>query len=211
MYLFDILPAVILYLTSGFAFLCGLYLWIDRRFNLLSDVSFTIMLVIGYLLDTIVRVIPFPKNIQFTNEKLRNLILVIVSCICGMIFAFLQNKIGTPIISLVIKMGRRKTLSESFWYNVLDEKDKPMWVRLVSYNNKYVLEGVLLSLAESEDNPYFLLGYCKKYNLDGTPIENENVNSNDKFIQKVVRPDSFDELTLIYSKDSLKAVELNVE
>ena len=69
----------------------------------------------------------------------------------------------------------------------------------------------MLSLAETEDNPYLLLGYCKKYNLDGTAIDNENANENDKHIQKIVRPDSFDEITLFYAEDSSKAVELNIE
>lgn len=209
--LFDILPSVILYLASGFVFLCGFYLWIDRRFDFLSEISFTIMLVVGYLLDTIARVIPIPKNIQFINETVRNLVFVVVSFICGMVVAILRNKIGDKISGIVIKCGRRKSSSEFFWYDILDEKDKPTWIRLVSYTNQYILDGVLLSLAETDDNPYLLLGYCVKYNLDGTPIDTENVNANDKYIQKVVRPDSFDELTLFYADGSSKAVELNID
>lgn len=209
--LFDILPSIILYLASGFVFLCGFYLWVDRRFDFLSETSFTIMLVVGYMLDTIARVIPIPKNIQFTNETVRNLVFVVVSFICGMIVAILRNKIGSKVSGIVIKCGRRKSSSEFFWYDILDEKDKPTWIRLVSYSNRYILDGVLLSLAETDDNPYLLLGYCVKYNLDGTPMDTENVNANDKYIQKVVRPDSFDELTLFYADGSSKAVELNID
>ncbi len=207
--LFDILPLAILYLASGFAFLCGFYLWIDRRFDFLSEISFSIMLVIGYLLDTIAR--SLPKNFGFTNESIRNLVFVFISFICGMVLAILRNKVGSKVSKFIIRYGRRKSSSEFFWYDILDEKDKPVWIRLSNIENKYILEGVLLSLAETEDNPYLLLGYCKKYNLDGTAIDNENANENDKHIQKIVRPDSFDEITLFYAEDSSKAVELNIE
>lgn len=207
--LFDILPLAILYLASGFAFLCGFYLWIDRRFDFLSEISFSIMLVIGYLLDTIAR--SLPKNFGFTNESIRNLVFVFISFICGMVLAILRNKVGSKVSKFIIRYGRRKSSSEFFWYDILDEKDKPVWIRLSNIENKYILEGVLLSLAETEDNPYLLLGYCKKYNLDGTAIDNENVNENDKHIQKIVRPDSFDEITLFYAEDSSKVVGLNIE
>lgn len=167
------------------------------------------MLVIGYLLDTIAR--SLPKNFGFTNESIRNLVFVFISFICGMVLAILRNKVGSKVSKFIIRYGRRKSSSEFFWYDILDEKDKPVWIRLSNIENKYILEGVLLSLAETEDNPYLLLGYCKKYNLDGTAIDNENANENDKHIQKIVRPDSFDEITLFYAEDSSKAVELNIE
>lgn len=207
--LFSILPLAILYLASGFAFLCGFYLWIDRRFDFLSEISFSIMLVVGYLLDTFVRSIP--KNFGFTNESIRNLVFVFISFICGMGVALLRNKVGSKVSKFIIRYGRRKSSSEFFWYDILDEKDKPTWIRLLNSEKEYILEGVLLSLAETEDNPYLLLGYCKKYNLDGTEIDNENVNANDKHIQKIVKPDSFDEITLFYADDSSKVVKLNIE
>ena len=207
--LFNILPLVILYLAGGFVFLCGFYLWIDRRFDFLSEISFSIMLVVGYLLDTISR--SFPINFGFTNESARNLVFVLVSFICGMGLAVLRNKVGGKVSKFVIRYGRRKSSSEFFWYDILDEKDKPTWIRLTNFEKNYILDGVLLSLAETEDNPYLLLGYCKKYSLDGTPIDNENVNANDKHIQKIVRPDSFDEITLFYADNSSKAVELNID
>ncbi len=207
--LFDILPLAILYLASGFVFLCGYYLWIDRRFDFLSEISFSIMLVVGYLLDTIARSVPI--NFVFTNESIRNLVFVFISFICGMGLALLRNKVGSKASKFIIRYGRRKSSSEFFWYDILDEKDKPIWIRLSNIEKKYILEGVLLSMAETEDNPYLLLGYCKKYTLDGTEIDDENVNANDKHIQKIVRPDSFDEITIFYADDSSKAVGLNIE
>lgn len=207
--LFNILPLAILYLAGGFVFLCGFYLWIDRRFDFLSEISFSIMLVVGYLLDTIARSVPI--NFGFTNESVRNLAFVFISFICGMGLAVLRNKVGGKVSKFVIRYGRRKSSSEFFWYDILDEKDKPTWIRLTNFEKQYILDGVLLSLAETKDNPYLLLGYCQKYNLDGTPIDNENVNANDKHIQKIVRPDSFDEITLFYADNSSKAVELNID
>lgn len=207
--LFKILPLAILYLSSGFVFLCGFYLWIDRRFDFLSEISFSIMLVIGYLLDTIARAVPI--NFGFTEESVRNLAFIFISFLCGMGLAVLRNKVGCRVSKFVIKHGRRKSSSEFFWYDILDEKDKPTWIRLTNLDKQYILEGVLLSLAEAKDNPYLLLGYCQKYHLDGREIESENVNANDKHIQKIVRPDSFDEITLFYANDSDKAIELKIE
>ncbi|MCM1142119.1 MAG: hypothetical protein NC453_26415 [Muribaculum sp.] len=207
--LFNILPLAILYLAGGFVFLCGFYLWIDRRFDFLSEISFSIMLVVGYLLDTIARSVPI--NFGFTNESARNLVFVFISFICGMGLAVLRNTVGGKVSKFVIRYGRRKSSSEFFWYDILDEKDKPTWIRLTNLEKQYILDGVLLSLAETKDNPYLLLGYCQKYNLDGTPIDNENVNANDKHIQKIVRPDSFDEITLFYADNSSKAVEFNID
>lgn len=207
--LFNILPLAILYLASGFAFLFGFYLLIDRRFDFLSEISFSIMLIVGYLLDTIARSVP--ANFKFIDESVRNLVFVFLSFICGMGLAVLRNKVGDKVSKFVIKYGRRKSSSEFFWYDILDDKDKPIWIRLTNFERQYILDGILLSLAETKDNPYLLLGYCKKYNLDGTPITNENVNANDKHIQKIVRPDSFDEITIFYAENSSKAVELNID
>ena len=167
------------------------------------------MLLVGYLLDTIARSVPI--NFVFTNESIRNLVFVFISFICGMGLALLRNKVGSKASKFIIRYGRRKSSSEFFWYDILDEKDKPIWIRLSNIEKKYILEGVLLSMAETEDNPYLLLGYCKKYTLDGTEIDDENVNANDKHIQKIVRPDSFDEITIFYADDSSKAVGLNIE
>lgn len=207
--LFNILPIAILYLASGFTFLCGYYLWIDRRFDFLSDISFSIMLVIGYLVDTVADTIPY--NFGFTNESVRNLLLVCISFVLGMIIAYVRNKIGSRLRKFVIKHGRRKSSSEFFWYDILDEKNKPLWIRLTNLEKEYILDGVLLSLSESKENPYLLLGYCKKYNLQGEPLKRDNVDSENKYVQKIVRPDSFDEITVIYEEGSSKGVKLYME
>lgn len=207
--LFNILPLAILYLASGFAFLCGYYLLIDRRFDFMSDISFSIMLVIGYLIDTVACAIP--HDFGFVNEHFRNLVLVLGSFLCGIVVAYIRNGMGDKMNSFVIRHGRRKSSSESFWYNILDEKDKPIWMRLTNIEKNYMLDGVLLSLAETKENPYLLLGYCMKYDLDGNPIAQENVNARDKYVQKIVRPDAFDEITIFYADGSSKGVELNME
>lgn len=205
--LFNILPQIILYLTSGYIFLCGYYLCTDRRFDFLSDISFSVMLVIGYLVDTVALSIPY--NFGFTDKSIRNLILVCISFLCGAIIAIIRNKSDEKISKFLIKHGRRKSSSKLFWYNILDDKDKPMWIRLTSIERKYILDGVLISLSETEENPYLLLGYCKKYNLEGNPLEKENVDSKDKYVQKIVRPDWFDEITIFYVDGSSKSKELD--
>lgn len=207
--LFEILPMAILYLACGFAFLCGFYMLIDRRFDFFSDISFSIMLVLGFLVNN--AILAFPHDFGLRNEYVRNILLVLLSLVCGVVIALLRNFWGNKINCFVIKHGRRKSSSEAFWYDILDEKDKPIWIRLTNIDKKYVLDGVLLSLAESRENPYLLLGYCKKYDLDGNPISEENVNSEDRYVQKIVRPDSFDEITVFYAKGSSKGVELDID
>ena len=206
--LFSILPRAILYLASGFTFLCGYYLWSDRRFDFFSDISFSVMLVIGYLVDTIVLAIPY--DFGFADKSIRNLSLVCLSFVCGMIIAIVRNGSGSKLSKFVIKHGRRKSSSEFFWYDILDDKDRPLWIRLANFDKKYILDGVLLSLSETQENPYLLLGYCMKYDLDGKPFEKENVNSEDRYIQKIVRPDSFDEITVFYADGSSKGAKTDL-
>ena len=65
---------------------------------------------------------------------------------------------------------------------------------------------MLLALDEIQDNPYLLLGYCTKYDLNGDIVDNRYAE--DKQYQYVVRADTFQEIILIYDKDSNKPIEL---
>lgn len=206
--LYQILPEAMLYLSSGFAFVCGLYLLIDKRFDFFSEISFSMMLILGFLLNTAACAIPV--DFGFRNLNLRNIVMVAFSFFCGMAAAAIRNKAGNRVSRFVIKVGRRKSASKSFWYDLLDEKDKPVWLRMTNLKEKYILDGVWLSLAETDENPYLLLGYCKKYTLTGEPMDFENICSKYGYVQKVVRPDSFDEVTLIYAEDSEKGIHLNI-
>lgn len=207
--LFNILPLVIFYLANGFMFLCGFYLLIDKRFDFLSDVSFSIMLIIGYLIDIVIRAIPY--NFGIKNTFLRNILVILISFILGILLAIIKNKYGGKISSYIIRNGRKKSSSSLFWYDLLDENDKPIWVRLTNLDKGYYLQGILISLDETQNNPYLSLGYCKKYDLQGNEIKFENVDSNNARVRKIVRPDSFDEITILYDKNSDKIVRINME
>ena len=206
--LFEILPMAILYLSCGFTFLCGFYLLIDRRFDFFSDISFSIMLVLGFLINMIVEAIPYDFGLR--NDAVRSVLLVVVSFGCGICIAILRNRLGSKAVGFVIKYGRRKSSSENFWYDILDEKDKPVWIRLTNIDKKYILDGLLLSLSESKENPYLLLGDCQKYDVGGNPVSKENVNSKDRYVQEVGRPDSYDEITVFYADGSAKGIELEI-
>lgn len=207
--LFNILPMVIFYLANGFMFLCGFYLLIDKRFDFLSDVSFSIMLIMGYLIDIVIRAIPYDFGIK--NTFFRNILVICLSFILGILLAIIKNKYGGKISSYIIKKGRKKSSSSLFWYDLLDENDKPMWIRLTNIDKQYYLQGILISLSETQDNPYLALGYCKKFDLNGEEIEIENVDSNNARIRKIVRPDSFDEVTILYDMNSDKIIRINME
>lgn len=167
------------------------------------------MLVLGFLINTIIYVIPI--NIRVQNEYIENIFLIVVSFLIGMLAAIFRNTIGSKIESFIInKCQRRKTFSESFWYDILDEKEKPIWLRLTNLEKAYVLDGVLVKISEEKENPYILLGYCKKYSLDGVPALKENINSEDGYIQKIVRVDSFDEITVFYEENSQKKITLEI-
>ena len=203
--IYNILPEVILYLTCGFAFILGFYLLIDRRFDFFSEIGFTIMLIIGFFNVNIIELLPTPFDIK--NTSVRNICVVIVGFFIGIFMALIQNTVGKKIESFVVKCGRKKTTSELFWYDILDDKDKPMWLRLINNEKKYFLEGVLLSLDENKDNPYFLIGYCTKYDIDGKIIDSKY--SQLENVQIIVNPNAFDEIVLIYNKESTKIVKLN--
>ena len=86
-----------------------------------------------------------------------------------------------------------------------------MWIRLTNIDKNYILDGVLLSLSESKENPYLLLGYCKKYDLEGNFILGETDDGGEQYVQKIVRPDSFDEITVFYQEGSSKGIKLRVD
>lgn len=196
--LLKILPDAITYLASGFAFIAGFYFIVDKRFDFFSDISFSVMLVLGFVCTNGLQAIPVPFVIS--DIYLRNILIFLISGIIGLVVAFITNTAGVRANKLVLKLGRRKTSSSFFWYDRLDTKDKPTWLRLISYEHEYMLQGVLLSLDEAKENPYLLLGYCRKYDLDGTPIEDQYAE-NEK-VQCVVSADAFQEIYLIYDKHS---------
>lgn len=182
---------------------------LDDRFDFLSEISFSIMLVLGFLINTIVLAIPYDLGLR--NIYVRDCVLVVFSFVCGVVSAFIRNYCAPKLEKYLTKSFRRKTISESFWYNILDDPRKPVWLRLTNLEKKYNLDGVLLELSEDKENPYVLLGYSQKYDLEGNPMVDDNVNSMDGHIKKVVRVDSFDEITIFYDEKSEKTVELKIK
>lgn len=205
--LFKILPEVITYLASGFAFIAGFYFLIDRRFDFFSEISFSVMLVLGFVCTNLLQVLPSPFVIE--NAYIKNIAIFILSGIIGLFVAFIRNTIGQWVSKFVVKTRRRKTSSSFFWYDLLDDKDTPVWLRLINHKQGYVLQGVLFSLDEAhQDNPYLLLGYCTKYDLKGNIMDNQYAK--DKRYRCVVRANTFQEIVLIYDKKSNKPIELTI-
>lgn len=209
--LYKILPDIILYLSCGFAFLIGFYLINDQRFNFFSDISFTIMLVLGFsctmLIEYTLSIIGVHVN-GYTLYK-KSVVFFMVSFFSGVGIAILKNVVGKRIIPIARWLGRRKSIELNFWHSLLDTKEKPLWLRLYSKSNDYILEGVLISLDEKEENPYLVLSYCKKFDLQGNCIDDKFYS--DGTIQCVVRADCFDEILLIYDEKSDKRIELNID
>lgn len=207
--LFKILPEAMLYLACGYTFLCGFYMLSDKRFDFFSEISFWIMLVLGFLINTAIAVIPINTGLQ--NQYVKNGLHVIAGFIAGILIAVLRNCFAHKLEKIILKLGRRKTASQSFWYDLLDEKSCVVWLRMLNVELGYYLDGALVAISEDKENPYILLGYCKKYNLEGGEIKIENVNANDGHVQKIVRADSFNEITVFYGENSKKAINLEIE
>ena len=205
--LLNILPEAILYFASGFLFVCGFYFLIDRRFDFFSDISLSIMLVLGFAITNTLRAIP--KSFHFPNDFIRNICILGISLVFGLVIAFVRNKVGPHMTRFTIKLGRSKTLSNNFWYDIPDQKDKPVWIRLTNFEKNYILDGVLLSMSEEKENPYLLLGNYIKYDLNGEELDAENFDKDN--IQIIVRPDDFDEVVVIYDDNSSKCVHLEIE
>lgn len=204
--LFKILPDIITYLASGFSLITGFYFIIDKRFDFFSDISFSVMLVLGFVCTNFFQALSIPYIIS--NTYVRNILIFIASGIIGLFVALIRNTIGTRANKFIIKIGRRKTSSSLFWYDRLDAKDKPVWLRLINYEQEYILQGVLLSLDEAKENPYLLLGFCKKFDLDGSPIDRQYETSEN--VQCIVRADTFQEIYMIYDPNSDLRIPLNL-
>lgn len=204
--LFKILPDAIIYLASGFSFISGFYFIIDKRFDFFSDIGFSVMLVLGFVCTNFFQMLPILHIIS--NTYVRNILIFIASGLIGLLVALTRNTIGTSASKFIIKIGRRKTSSKLFWYDRLDAKDKPVWLRLINYEQEYILQGVLLSLDEAEENPYLLLGYCKKFDLNGFPIDQQY--EADDNVQCIVRADTFQEIYMIYDKESDLSIPLEL-
>lgn len=204
--LLSILPEAILYFASGFLFVCGFYFFIDRRFDFFSDVSLSIMLVIGFAITNILRAIP--KNFHFPNEFVRNISILSLSLVFGIVVAATRNKLAPYISNFTIKIGRKKTASINFWYDITDSPQKPVWIRLTSFEKNYILEGILFSLSEEKENPYLRLSNYIEYNLDGDILDDTNFEKDN--VQIIVRPDNFDKIMLTYDENSSQCVHVNI-
>ena len=167
--IFNLLPEIILYLASGFVFICGFYFLIDKRFDFFSEISFWIILVLGFLWTNLIKSIP--NFLKIEDESVKSILVIIGSLLIGLAVATIRNYFEKHGENLSLSLGRRKTFSPAFWYSVLDDPDKPMTIRLRNYDKEFILEGVLLRISENDENPYLLLGYCVKYNLDGKVID----------------------------------------
>lgn len=203
--LFSILPNIIVYLASGFLFLLGFYLLCDKRFDFLSDISFTIMLVIGFIITTGIKEAPF--STQKLSADAKTLIIIVISFCIGGVISFLKNYFGSRVAEILIGIGlRKRTSTNAFWYEVLDKNDTEMGIRLVSYEKQIILQGILLSLDETTDNPYLLIGRCSKYDIKGRLIDNSEENLGN--VQCVVKADDFDLIYLLYDEDSIKTIQI---
>lgn len=205
--LMELLPTAILYLASGFAFICGYYFLIDKRFDFFSEISFWILLILGFFWTNTIKSIPNIFQIKMDNVK--NVVIVIGSLIIGIIIAFARNVFEKKGNNLALTLGRKKTFTDSFWYSLLDDANKPVTVRLRNEEKNIILEGVLLRISEDDDNPYLLLGYCMKYDLKGQIVDKSMAK--DKNIQLIVRPENFTEISIIYAEGSSKIIELDIE
>lgn len=205
--LLNILPEAILYFASGFLFICGFYFLIDRRFDFFSDVGLSILLVIGFAITNTSRAIPKPFHLP--NEFTRNICILLISFLSGLVVAFIRNKLAPHISKFTIKIGRRKTSSINFWYDIIeDDPEKAVWIRLTSFEKNYIIEGILISLSEDRENPYLLLNNYIEYNLDGDIIDDTNFKKDN--VQIIVRPDNFDKVMLTYDENSSKCVHINI-
>jgi hypothetical protein len=192
---------------SGFAMIYGFYYLSDERFDFLSEISFTVMLVTGFICTNAIKLLPNPFPSIDSNLKI--LVIAALSGIIGAVLALLRNTVGKWITNkLIIRFVRRKSASPLFWYHLLDKPSKPMWIRLRNNEHKYMIEGLLVSLDEANENPYLELCNCRRLDLFGCVIDDKDAND----IQKhyVVRADSFDEIQIIYDKKSDMLVNISI-
>lgn len=203
------LPEAILYIVCGYLFLQGFYWASDQRFNFFSETGFTVILCVGYISVNILSLIPF-LNTGESDNSYRNIAIVIICLISGLCASHLRNYINKKINQSESFFGRNRSFSGSFWYDhLVDDPDKPVWLFLVSYERKYILEGVLLFLDEDKENPYVKLGYFKKHSLEWETLE--DCFQNNEKMNIIVNLAEFDEIMVKYVDGSSKIIPLNVK
>ena len=205
--LVELLPKAMLYLASGFAFINGYYFLLEKRFNFFSEISVWIILIWGFWWTNLIKAVP--NIFHITDETVKNVIVVVVSLCIGVVIAGLRNFLERKGSKWLVSIGRKRTFTKDFWYSLIDEPDKPITVRLKSYERKYIMEGVLCGLSEDDENPYLLLGYCMKYDLEGKILDKSYAEN--KYAQMIVKPDGFDEVMLIYAEGSSKVPDITLE
>lgn len=195
--LIDFLPEIIWYLADGFAVIMGIYFFHEKRFRIFSDVSFWAMLIAGFvccnighaLYNVLKQILPLLSE---GGTLWKNIVLFVICFAVGVFVSWFRKVHGEKIGKC---LGRSKTVSENFWNTVLNYEGKTVTLRLKNYNGNRIVQGRLIFINEDDENPYFVLDHCIRYDLNGV-VDDESENCKD--VRVIVRSKDFDEISAIY-------------
>lgn len=194
--LYEILPQVILYIVTGYAFLIPFHFVALKQFS--KDIEHILLLsiVVGYVYCNIAYLIP----ISF-SDIIDNVLIVISALILGNVFARIwRNKSISLRVFEWLKI--RDTGNLYVWDDIMDD-DYPM--KAIIYYNNTVYEGLIHLYESYSKEPQIVLGSYVIKNKKGRIVQDFTNDDTRITILNISNAISVD---IIYNKESKECTDI---
>lgn len=192
---------IILCISVGFIFL-GIFRFIVSNRDS-GDFKYTIIksLIIGFILKSVVGILPFRSNNNYVNILFFILFCILLSFILAKLYS------STLFEAILRVLGIRQTVNPYIWTDI-EDKENSLWV-IVGFKEldlKYF--GILAEYEDFNRKPQIVLGrYIKcKYNED-VYDKHENDFSKDPTQRVLLDTEKADIIELVYNKKSNNIIE----
>lgn len=190
--LFEILPDIILYVTTGYLFIL-VFNFISLR-KKMEDINgiFCASLAIGFVIKAILCTL----KIRFSYYV--NIVgLLAFSVLLGALLGyFINSKLCKKILK---KLHVNRSINENIWHDIMDIDKRTMWIRAVSKEREQVIVGILVMVEEFQRFPQLLLQQYQIFDLEGNLVEDYIANANQEIL---IRTEDFENIDIVYDLKS---------
>jgi len=190
--LFEILPDIILYVTTGYLFIL-VFNFISLR-KKMEDINgiFCASLAIGFVIKAILCTL----KIRFSYHV--NIVgLLAFSVLLGALLGyFINSKLCKKILK---KLHVNRSINENIWHDIMDIDKRTMWIRAVSKERERVIVGILVMVEEFQRFPQLLLQQYQIFDLEGNLVEDYIANANQQIL---IRTEDFENIDIVYDLKS---------
>lgn len=200
--LFEILPDIIIYISSGYLFVFT-FSFISLR-KKVEDIDgvFVISLVVGFILKSLLCAIVRVRFSFYVNIVGFLIFCAILGCIVGYI---VENKYFRQ---LLLKTRINRSVHENIWHDIMDVDKKTMWIRAVSNEKNQVIIGILVLVEEFQRYPILLLQQYQMYDLEGNLIEDYLEHANRQIL---IKSEYYDTIDVVYDRESTHYRKVEIE